>query len=196
LETASVESSDRELISRVQDGETAAFEQLVHRYDRKVLAIATSYTNDSDESKDIYQEVFLRVYRSLSGFEFRSEFSTWLHRIATNVCLTHKARNKARSFTSIEEIDHSDLEGNPVSGTSRPRAVSPDRHAQNAEMSRHIQEAMEHLSPQQKLVFTLKHYQGYKLKEIAAMMDCAEGTVKKYLFTATERLRQRLRKLY
>jgi RNA polymerase sigma-70 factor (ECF subfamily) len=190
-----VESTDQELISKAQEGESGAFEELVYRYDQKVLAIAASYTKNPDETKDIYQEVFLRVYRSLPGFKFRSEFSTWLYRIVTNVCLTHQTRSKARSFTSIEEFDHSEEEL-PGTAMSRPRAVSPERHAQNAEMSRHIQEAVEHLSPQQRLVFTLKHYQGYKLREIASMMDCAEGTVKKYLFTATEKLSQRLRKLY
>jgi RNA polymerase sigma-70 factor (ECF subfamily) len=55
---------------------------------------------------------------------------------------------------------------------------------------------MDHLSPQQRMVFTLKHYEGYKLAEIASMMECAEGTVKRYLFTATEKLRQRLARLY
>lgn len=189
-----MESSDLELISRAQGGETAAFEALVYRYDKRVLAIANSYTKDDDDAKDIYQEVFLRVYRSISGFKFKSEFSTWLYRIVTNVCLTHQTRNKGRMFTPIEEIDHSE----PVSNApvSRSRPVSPDQHAQNAEISRHIGEALENLSPQQRLVFTLKHYEGYKLREIASMMDCAEGTVKKYLFTATEKLRKQLRPLY
>jgi len=190
-----VELADQELISRAQEGERAAFEALVYRYDHKVLAIAAAYTNDGDESKDIYQEVFLRVYRSLSGFEFRSEFSTWLYRIVVNVCLTHRTRSKARSYTPIDELenDHRILDG-PSITQSRP--ISPERYAQNAEISRHITEAVEDLSPQQRLVFTLKHYQGYKLREIATIMDCAEGTVKKYLFTATERMRQRLKKIY
>jgi len=192
LETVSVESKDHELISRAQGGESAAFDALVVRYDKQVLAIAASYTNSPDDAKDIYQEVFLRVYRSLGGFKFRSEFSTWLYRITTNVCLTHKTRHSGRSFAPIEEIDRVDSVGD----MSRLKQVSPERHAQNSEISRHIEQAMEHLSPQQRLVFTLKHYQGYKLREIAQMMDCAEGTVKKYLFTATEKLRQRLKKLY
>ena len=74
--------------------------------------------------------------------------------------------------------------------------MSPERAAQNEEIARHIDSALQTLSPQQKLVFTLKHYQGYKLREIADMMECTEGTVKKYLFTATERLRARLKKIY
>jgi RNA polymerase sigma-70 factor (ECF subfamily) len=188
-----VESTDRELISRAQGGESSAFEALVYRYDKQVLAIAASYTNSPDEAKDIYQEVFLRVFRSLGGFRFQSEFSTWLYRIVTNVCLTHRARHKGRTFLSIDEVDRS---GTDLQVSPRPRPVSPERQAQDSEISGHIENAMRHLSPQQRLVFTLKHYQGYKLREIASMMDCAEGTVKKYLFTATEKLRQRLKKLY
>ena len=188
-----MESTDRELISRAQGGESAAFEALVCRYDKQVLAIAASYANNPDEAKDIYQEAFLRVYRSLGGFRFQSEFSTWLYRVVTNVCLTHRTRHKGRRFIPIDEIDRP---GTEHRASPRPRPASPERQAQNSEISRHIENAMEHLSPQQRLVFTLKHYQGYKLREIASMMDCAEGTVKKYLFTATEKLRQRLKRLY
>jgi RNA polymerase sigma-70 factor (ECF subfamily) len=188
-----VESTDQELIARAQGGESAAFAALVYRYDRQVLAIAASYTNNPDDAKDIYQEVFLRVYRALRRFRFQSEFSTWLYRIVTNVCLTHRTRHKGRTFLSIDDVDRSDEE---LQTPQRPRPVSPERQAQNSEISRHIESAMEYLSPQQRLVFTLKHYQGYKLREIASMMECAEGTVKKYLFTATEKLRQRLKTLY
>lgn len=183
---------DRELITRAQQGDAVAFETLVFRYDRKVLAMATAYANDPDDAKDIYQEVFLRVYRSLGQFEFRSELSTWLYRIATNVCLTHQTRNKTRSFASIDDVDRVDARD----GELHSKAVSPERHAQNAEISTHIEKAMHHLSPQQRMVFTLKHFEGYKLAEIASMMECAEGTVKRYLFTATEKLRQRLARLY
>lgn len=196
LEIDSVNPTDQELISRVQRGETSAFDDLVYRYDRQVLSIASSYTNNPEDARDIYQEVFLRVYRSLSGFQFRSEFSTWLYRIVTNVCITHQARNKNRTFVSLdEELETQALavEASPMRG---PQPVSPERHAQNVEIARYIQAALETLSPQQRLVFTLKHYQGYKLREIASMMECTEGTVKKYLFTANDRMRSKLKKVF
>jgi RNA polymerase sigma-70 factor (ECF subfamily) len=196
LEIDSVTQTDQELISRVQRGETSAFDELVCRYDRQILSIASSYTNNPEDAQDIYQEVFLRVYRSLSGFQFRSEFSTWLHRIVTNVCLTHQSRNKSRAFVTLEEEMETQahvVEASPIGG---PQPVSPERHAQNVEISRYIQAALATLSPQQRLVFTLKHYQGYKLREIAVMMECSEGTVKKYLFTATDKMRRRLKKVF
>jgi RNA polymerase sigma-70 factor (ECF subfamily) len=196
LETVSVEPNDQELISRAQRGEAAAFEKLVYRYDQQVLSIANSYTKDRDEAQDIYQEVFIRVYRSIGGFQFRSAFSTWLYRIVTNVCLTHQMRTKNRPVAGLEDdVAEQLLHSNPSPGTHN-RPVAPDEAAHNAEISQHIQHAVDELSPQQKLVFTLKHYQGYKLREIADMMDCSEGTIKRYLFTATERIRKRLKKIY
>lgn len=197
LETASVNSIDQELISRAQRGEHTAFEELVYKYDREVLSIANSFTNDPDDTKDIYQEVFLRVYRALPKFEFRSEFSTWLFRIVTNVCLTHQTRGRARTFMSIDEDfegHQGQLQEDAVVAPSRP--LSPERLAESAEISSHIEAALDTLSQQQRLVFTLKHYQGYKLREIADMMDCSEGTVKKYMFTAMEKLRKRLKRIY
>ncbi len=69
----------------------------------------------------------------------------------------------------------------------------PDQHAVSSDIALHVQEALHSLSPKQRLVFTLKHYQGYKLKEIASMMNCMEGTVKRYLFIATRRMREQLK---
>ena len=188
--------TDQELITRVQRGDNRAFDELVCRYDREVLSIAASYTRDSDDAQDIYQEVFLRVYRSLAGFQFRSEFSTWLYRIATNVCLTHHMRHKNRTFISLDGEVDGEMQRADLIPIDRSQPTAPDRHAQNVEIEAHIQDALNVLSPQQRLTFTLKHYQGYKLREIAEIMDCNEGTVKKYLFTATEKMRKRLRKVF
>ena len=76
---------------KAQQGDILAFEQLVYRHDKKVLSIAARYVTSADDAKDIYQEVFLRVYRGLKKFRFKSEFSTWVHRITVNVCLTHRS---------------------------------------------------------------------------------------------------------
>lgn len=186
---------DTQLILQAKQGDTVAFERLVYRYDKRVLSIAGTYVNSADEVKDIYQEVFLRVFKGLPKFEERSQFSTWLHRITTNVCLTHKTRMKRRAHTSLDkELDGE--EGQTTMLETISNDDSTDQHAINSEISLHVQEALDKLSPQQRFVFTLRHYQGYKLKEIAKMMGCTEGTVKKYLFTATRKMRDELRELY
>lgn len=191
-----VAANDRELVSKAQNGDTGAFEELVHRYDRKVLSIARSFTRDPDEAKDIYQEVFLRVYRALGGFEFASEFSTWLYRITMNVCLDHKRVAARGPLDPIESLAENGLSASAADPNPASHASSPDALAQDGEIRRHVGEAMEALSARERLVFTLKHFEGLKFREIAVMMECSEGTVKKYLFTAVAKMRRRLKRIY
>ena len=187
---------DTELVKKAQKGDMAAFEQLVHRHDKHVLTIAARYVTSSEDAKDIYQEVLLRVYRGLRNFRFKSEFATWLHRITVNVCLSHRARQRRNHHVSLG----GDSEGQDTEGGGAPeppdQADPPDQVAINNEIALRVQEALGSLSPQQRMVFTLRHYDGYKLKEIASMMNCMEGTVKRYLFAATRRMRNRLQHAY
>ncbi|HSR68306.1 MAG TPA: sigma-70 family RNA polymerase sigma factor [Acidobacteriota bacterium] len=186
--------SDHELILRAQRGDRQAFEGLVQRYDRKVLAIALSFTRNSEDAKDIYQEVFMRVHRALPDFQFRAKFSTWLHRVTTNVCLTHTSRSKAHLYDSLDEGRSGP--DSPTLGDSLESSERTEERLFRSEISEQVRNAMHRLSPQQRMVFTLRHMRGHKLREIADIMNCAEGTVKKYLFTANQRLRDELRPLY
>lgn len=187
---------DTELILKAQQGDFAAFEQLVFRYDKQVLTIAARFVRSSDDAKDIYQEVFLRVYQGLRRFKMHSEFTTWLYRITTNVCLTHRSRRKKRAHVSLDE-EHEDNDGEPHAFRgAASREPLPDQRVIDEEISAQVRDALETLSPQQNMVFTLKHYQGLKLREIAELMECSEGTVKKHLFTATQRMRERLKNVF
>jgi RNA polymerase sigma-70 factor (ECF subfamily) len=184
------------LISRAQRGDISAFEKLIYRYDKQVLSIAARYVRSSEDAKDIYQEVLIKVYKGLPKFKGLSEFSTWLYRITTNVCLSHKEHNQRRNHASIDDDRENDDGESHALKNSIATGASSDQHTLDSEIAFHIREAMEGLSPQQKLVFNLRHYHGYKLKEIAEMMNCAEGTVKKYLFTATRRMRDELQEIF
>jgi RNA polymerase sigma-70 factor (ECF subfamily) len=183
--------SDHELIRGARAGNAAAFEQLVYRYDEKVLALALRYVGSRDDAKDIYQEVFVRVYRALGSFRMESEFSTWLYRITVNVCLSHKSDRKRRPEASPGEgpRDARDIAAIPAED------ASADERMHAAEIASRVAGAVERLSPKQRLVFTLRHYQGHKLREIASMMECTEGTVKRYLFAATQKMREELKEL-
>ncbi|KAB2924531.1 MAG: RNA polymerase sigma factor [Bacteroidetes bacterium] len=179
-------ADDHELIERSRNGDYSAFEQLLLRYDRDVLSIAGRYTNDADDAKDIYQETFIRVYKGLSKFRGECSFPTWVYRITVNVCLSHRRRQHRRATVPLSEGENgSEPEG-------RDRA---DERAESSETLRRIAEAMEALSPQQRLAFSLKHYNERTIREIADVMECEEGTVKRYLFDATRRLRERLHDL-
>ena len=170
-----------------------AFEELVYRYDKHVLNIARSFRNSDDDAKDIYQEVFLRVFRGLKNFQFKSEFSTWLFRITTNVCITFHSRKKTHDSIG-REIGFDDDDKTTVADTLSSEDKT-DNAAIGSDLSKHITKALDTLPPQQKMAFTLKFYHEYKIKEIAEIMQCTEGTVKRYLFTATNKMRERLKGL-
>jgi RNA polymerase sigma-70 factor (ECF subfamily) len=178
---------DEDLIRRARAGDRAAFELLVHRHDRHVLLIAARYAGTVEDAEDIYQEVFLRVWRALPDFRFQSEFRTWVHRITVNVCLSFRSR---RALPPPRTVSTEGDEEDP--GEIPDTEELPDTRAITADLSRSVQRAMECLSPKQRIAFSLRHHEGYKIKEIAALMNCREGTVKRYLFAATRRLRREL----
>ncbi len=181
--------SDADLILGARNGDMDAFEELVQRYDRHILSLAFSYARNSDDAKDIYQETLIRAYRSIEKFEMRSEFSTWLYRITTNVCLSFKSREKGRASIFAGRslpVDRADGSTEPASSETTEGAFL------RAELGREIENALESLSPMQRLVFTMKHYEGYKLREIASITNCSLGTIKRYLYEAVRRLQREL----
>ncbi|MDZ7764245.1 MAG: RNA polymerase sigma factor [Melioribacteraceae bacterium] len=183
---------DFELIKRAQKGDQLAFEQLIYRYDRQVVNIAMSFRNNEDDAKDIYQEVFIRVFRGLKNFKFKSEFSTWLFRITTNVCLTHKTKREKMSHDSIDKTVSRDEEEVRTASDFIESGDDVSENLENKEKKEQINKALEQLPAQQKMAFTLKHFDGYKIKEISKMMQCAEGTVKRYLFNASQKMKEQL----
>ena len=185
--------NDTELILQAQRGNMNAFEQLIQRHDKRVLTIAAGYVHSADDAKDIYQEVFLRVYKGLPKFQYKSEFSTWIYRITTNVCLSYRSRRNRSPHTSLDQsINDEDGQPHALKDTLSDTSAA-DQQTYDAEIALRVEQALKTLSPRQRMVFTMKHYEGYKLKEIAEMMKCNEGTVKKYLFEATARLRKQLK---
>jgi len=177
-------------IREAQRGNMLAFESLVKRYDRKVWQLAYSMVHHAEDAEDIYQEVFVRVYKNLSKFQFRSEFSTWLYRVVVNYCLNFQKKVQRKQTYSLEK--ESIQSGENWRTTLRGHERDPEAKMLNRELSSKIDHAIRQLSPKQKLVFELRHYHGHKLKEIASIMGCTEGTVKNYLFRATRKMQQLL----
>lgn len=187
--------TDNELIRATQIGNFDAFQTLVFRHDKNVLSIAARYAQNAEDAKDIYQDVFIRVYHGIGKFKQQSEFSTWLYRITTNVCISYyRSRKKFIAMNQKHEMNNGQETGKQVE--THDNDGTPHEKMLDAEISARVANAVNILSPQQKLVFTLRHYEGYKLSEIATFMKCTEGTVKKQLFTAIRRLRGELQDLY
>jgi len=187
------DTTEKDLVQKAKSGDATAFEMLVHRYDRQVFSMAANYVSNAEDAKDIYQEVFLRVYRALPRFEFRSEFSTWLFRITTNVCLTHRTRKRKHGFAPLGtgEGDDDDVSHRAAAVAREERQT--DEQALTNELGNSIDRALTQLSGKERMVFTLRHFDGLKVREIAEIMHVTDGAVKKYLFTATRKVRKHLK---
>jgi RNA polymerase sigma-70 factor (ECF subfamily) len=179
---------DDELVALARKGSRAAFEELVERHKQKAYRIAFDFTRDREEAKDLSQEAFLRAYTKLANFDGRSGFYTWFYRILVNLCLDYKRRAKHRPHEPLEEGIETRLDP-----TAQPsQAISPDQHAMAGQFSRKVSVALDTLPAKQRTVFILKNHQGLSIKEIAALMEAAEGTVKVHLHRAVTALRKSL----
>jgi len=186
---------DNALIVRAQQGDRAAFEALVQRYDRDVLRLALNLLHSPEDARDVYQEAFLKVYRNLHTFRLDSSFYTWLYRIVTNVCLDHLRRRRSRPEDQAPMTDSELRNDGPVQDffdRQADSAASPEQNLLGQEIGQRIDRALESLSPRERMIFELKHKQGLKLRAIGEVLGTTEETVKNSLFRATRKLRAQL----
>jgi RNA polymerase sigma-70 factor, ECF subfamily len=189
---------DNALVARAQQGDRAAFEELVQRYDRDVLRLALNLLHNSEEARDVYQEAFLKVYRNLHRFRLDSSFYTWLYRIVTNVCLDHMRRRRVRpedqAPVSASAL-HEDLPERDFFDQQSDASPDPEQSLLGQEIGERISRAMASLSPRERMIFELKHKQGLRLRAIGEALGTTEETVKNSLFRATRKLRAQLGEL-
>jgi RNA polymerase sigma-70 factor (ECF subfamily) len=192
-EARPVPVDDTLLIRQAQQGNTAAFEELVQQYDRAVLRLAIHLTGSQEDGQDIYQEAFLRAYINLPRFRFECSFYTWIYRIVTNLCLDHLRRknSRGRDVTTMVSPDGDEEEVLNRMPDHNPGA-SPERSLVGRELRRCIVRALARLSPRERMVFELKHYHGLKLRTVADLLNTTEGTIKNTLLRANHKLRSRL----
>ncbi|MBW4038167.1 MAG: sigma-70 family RNA polymerase sigma factor [Acidobacteria bacterium] len=186
-------AEDDELIRAAQKGDRQAFDALVRRYDRSVLRLALHVLGNEQDAQDVHQEAFLKAYRYLSNFRFECSFYTWLYRIVTNLCLDQLRRRKSRREDPATALDGGGEEIDLLANLSDGRAsANPARELERKTMSAAIQNALDELTPRERTVFELKHYQGLKLRTIGEMLSTTEETAKNTLFRATRKLRAKL----
>ncbi len=180
------------LIRAAQTGDSDAFEQLVRAYDQGVLRLAMNLLRSPEDAHDVYQEAFLRVYRKLNSFRFDCSFHTWLFRIVTNLCFDQMRKRKVRKeeptvlATAEGPLDRMDAVAEErVDG-------DPQRHFLSGQVRRKIKEVLGELTPRERMVFELRHYQGLKLRKIGEMLGTSEEAAKNCLFRATQKMRAAL----
>ena len=182
------------LVERAIAGSREAFDELVFLYRDQVYATAWQMTRNSEDALDIAQEVFLRAFRALSSYKGRARFSTWLHRIVLNACVDHIRREK-RHWGNISTSDVADDGSDENQGAAPEPSTDPQQRESvyQKQIQRRILGALELVSGRQREVFVLRYYQDLELKEIADVLKCSEGAVKRHLHRAQLRLRDILR---
>ena len=186
-------TEDDELIREAQRGDRSAFDALVRQYEHQVLRLALHLTGSEQDAEDIYQEAFLKAYRYLGNFRFECSFYTWMYRIVTNLCLDQLRRRKTRREESTVMTDAHGDELDLMASISDDRAFSnPDRELSRKLLGEQIRQALDTLTPRERMVFELKHYQGLRLRTIGEMLHTTEETAKNTLFRATKKLRGHL----
>jgi RNA polymerase sigma-70 factor, ECF subfamily len=188
---------DRALIERAQGGDREAFEALVHRYDRNVLRIALNILHRPEDARDVYQEAFLKIYKNLPRFRFECSFYTWMYRVVTNVCLDHLRRRASRPEDQSPEYSMNQHGDTPATDffdqqQETGAASDPERRLMGLEIGKRISSALDRLTPRERMVFEMKHYQGLRLRAIGEALGTTEETVKNSLFRATRKLRAQL----
>jgi RNA polymerase sigma-70 factor (ECF subfamily) len=196
LSQARERETETDLIREAQAGSRTAFDALVRQYNQAVLRLALHLTGSEQDAQDIHQEAFLKAYRYLGNFRFECSFYTWIYRIVTNLCLDHLRRRKSRREDQSVVIDSSGEEMDLLTNVSDIRSgANPDRELERKFLGTRIREALDGLTPRERMVFELKHYQGLKLRTIGEMLHTTEETAKNTLFRATKKLRANLAEL-
>lgn len=165
---------EQDLIRRAQAGEERAFEELVRAHQQRAFRIARNLVPSEDDARDLVQEAFLRVFRSLERFDFQYSFSTWLHRIVTNLAIDHLRRRRlVTQQASGEDEDASAWESELES-----QAPSPSDRLESAETARKVRECIAALAPHFQAVLTLRELEGLPCTEIARIVGATHVTVR------------------
>ncbi len=182
-------------IKRVLAGESDRFEYFVRTYQKRVFRLAYTLLRDASEADAVAQDVFVKAWRGLAEFKGESAFETWLTRITINAVKDFARRRKP--VVSFSDVRGPDEEAGPdlPSRLDPADGTSPERDLMARDIRRRLAAALVSLSPRQRTVFVMKHYEERSIAEIGAATGLDEGTVKSHLFRAARKLRQRLEDL-
>jgi RNA polymerase sigma-70 factor (ECF subfamily) len=177
-----VTDSETDLIRRAQTHDSDAFCLLAERHSRRIYLLAFHYCHNAQDAEDLSQEVWLKAYQALPGFRSDSSFYTWLRRITINTFLNHQRSSPSKP------------DGQTTLGTDAEVAAvfSSEHTIYNNVLFETVLNALAELTPSQRLIFLLRHYEGMSYEEIANAMNCSKGTAKKSVWRVLGKLRERL----
>jgi RNA polymerase sigma-70 factor (ECF subfamily) len=183
-------SSEAELIRQAQAGDTDAFCLLAQAYERRIYSLAFHYSRERQDAEDLSQEVWLKAYAALSTFRNESSFYTWLRKITINCFLNHR---RAKSFRwPSQTTDSASIADYAMKDDAGSAARGLESQLQNHLVVEKVMQALAGVTPQQRLIFLLKHQEGMTYEEISKELDCSLGTVKKSVSRTVAKLREKL----
>ena len=181
-------ATDEELVARAQGGDVDSFNQLILRWERPIYALAYRVIGQEEDARDVAQETFLRAFRALPGFKGQAKFSSWIYRIALNLCRDWIRRKKRTPVSQVpEDVDLSEL------AAEQGPTESVEELVARRELSEVVEEAMKLLPEEQRTAVILKEYHGMTFQEIADLQGCPLSTVKTRLYQGLSVLRKHLR---
>jgi RNA polymerase sigma-70 factor (ECF subfamily) len=192
ITVTAVQMDESALIRAAQSGDARAFEELVRLYDQSVLRLAMNLLRSPEDANDIYQEAFLRVYKNLHNFRFDCSFHTWLYRIVTNLCLDALRKRKVRKEEgTVVETREGTLDRMDTIEEERADG-NPQRRLLSRELQAKIRNVLADLTPRERMVFEMRHYEGMRLRAIGDVLGTSEEAAKNCLFRATQKMRAAL----
>jgi RNA polymerase sigma-70 factor (ECF subfamily) len=182
-----MELSDEELVELAQEGSRAAFASLIDRHKAAVFGMALRVIGNREDAEEAAQDTFIRAFRALDNFRRDAKFSTWLYRIAMNVCLT-KARQSRLDVTSIDESMEEEDDSAPLQIADR--AEDPEQVVERTDFQERVRSLIASLPPKYSAVLTMYHMHDLSYEEISEALDLPIGTVKAHLFRARNALKK------
>jgi RNA polymerase sigma-70 factor (ECF subfamily) len=179
--------TDEELVARSKTGDTDSFNQLVKRWERPIFALAYRTLGREEDARDVTQETFLRAFRALGGFKGDAKFSSWLYRIALNLCRDWMRKARRTPVVAVPE----GVELEHLAGERGPTETVEDLAART-ELSAVVEKAMRQLPAEQRQAIVLKEYHGLTFQEVADLMKCPLSTVKTRVYQGLSTLRKEL----
>jgi RNA polymerase sigma-70 factor, ECF subfamily len=180
-------ATDEELVARSQGGDLESFNELIVRWERPIYALAYRVIGREEDARDVCQDTFLRAYRALPGFKGQAKFSSWLYRIALNLCRDWIRRQRRAPVSQMPE----DVDALELAAETEPAESIEDLVARR-ELSAIVEQAMAGLSEEQRTAIILKEYHGMTFQEIADLQGCPLSTVKTRLYQGLSQLRRQL----
>ena len=179
--------TDEELVARSRDGDADSFNQLIRRWERPIYALAYRTLGREEDARDVCQDTFLRAFRALHGFKGQAKFSSWLYRIALNLCRDWMRRQRRSPTVQMpEDADIAELVA------SQGPTESIETLVGRRELGRAVALAMAELPEEQRTAIVLKEYHGLTFQEIAELQGCPLSTVKTRLYQGLSVIRRQL----